>query len=530
MRHVATARLSSTRSDIESRLTGRFYTPLSIAAELAQAATSTNVGCPESVCDPFCGDGRLVVAWLQSQGALGSLRRLKRLAVWDFDPNAVASATLAVAAELNRQGLSGVAIESWAGDTFGRASDERFELVLTNPPWEQLKPDSRDAVGDAGRYRVEIREYAAEIAKRYPEAAASRKRTIGGYTVNLARAGALAAVQLTAESGQLLIVLPSTIFADQVSSDFRRRFFSDAAVQAIDVYPAEARLFAGVDQSFVTVRARVGQPTSSYCIRRFLPDSKVGEVREHSTGSPEEALPLAIGGAEHALIGTLQERHPSLQWLESDLRFGLRLGREIDETRIADAFADHSTGIPFVKGRDISRFCFAPTDLPQVDARKRKVPPSAFERRVVWRDVSRPSQKRRIHACLMPEGFVTGNSLGIARFASPQPYLLETLLALMNSLVFEIQVRGRLATNHVSQGVVRSCVAPYALFEDASLREKIGRLTANGAVSIEAELVLETMIAKTYGLHRDEFATLLQSFNKLAPGEVDALVSKEFWS
>ncbi len=176
MRHVATARLGSTRTDIETRLTGRFYTPFLIAEKLAQAAINANVGCPESVCDPFCGDGRLIVAWLQHQSAVGSLRRLKNLALWDFDPKAVASALLAVEAELNRQGISGVAIDSWVGDTFNRDTQDRFELVLTNPPWEQLKPDSRDAVRDTERYRDEIRSYTTEITRRYPEASASRRR------------------------------------------------------------------------------------------------------------------------------------------------------------------------------------------------------------------------------------------------------------------------------------------------------------------------------------------------------------------
>lgn len=487
------------------------------------------IGCPETVCDPFCGDGRLIVAWIRHQARIGSLSRLKKVSLWDYDGSAVSIATEAVSKALSNLGVNWVTVNSAVGDTFSRTIEHRFELVITNPPWEQLKPDSRDGVKDTARYRTELQAYGSELTRLFPDAAASRRKTIGGYTVNLARAGALAAINLTAENGLLLIVLPSTIFADQVSSSFRRRFFSDLSVQEITFYPAEAKLFAGVDQSFVTVSGRAGHATSSFCLRQMNSDISVLEARQHVQPSYEAPLPLAIGGAQHALISEIQSRHPKLAWLESDLRYGLRLGRELDETRIAETFSDTDYGTPFIKGRDIQRFNFEPRNLPKIDPRKRKIPSTTSERRISWRDVSRPSQKRRIHACIIPSGYVTGNSIGIARFSAPSPYLLETLLAVMNSLVFEVQVRGALATNHVSQGVIRSSAVPYSLFENANMRAIIGK-TINGDFPTPAnETRLEIMIAKAYGLSRDDLAVLLRSFNKLSMDEIEDLVSRDAW-
>lgn len=530
MRHVAIARQSSDRPDIEDRLTGRYYTPLSVADAMANAVVTASVDCPVSVSDPFCGDGRLVVAWLRRQGAVGSLRRLQRIGLWDFDDRAVAAASSAVAAELARQGVSGVEIQSWVGDTFSRSASDSFELVLTNPPWEQLKPDSRDGVGDAQRYRDEIRAFAAEISERFPEASSARHRTIGGYTVNLARAGALVALENTCFSGSIAIVLPSTIFADQVSSVFRSRFFAEASVQSVDVYPAESRLFDGVDQAFVTVIARVGQPTAAFSIRRHQANLIAPEVRRHLISDSGSPLPISVGGQEHEVICGLEERHPALAWLESDLRFGLRLGRELDETRIADAFVDPTDGMPFVKGRDISRYSFAPGMLPHIGGTKRRIPESVKERRIAWRDVSRPSQKRRVHACIIPEGVVTGNSLGIARFGALQEHLLETLLAVMNSLVFEIQIRSKLATNHVSQGVIRNCSVPYAIFENQKSRLMLANMVQSGFADFQEEARLEVMVAKFYGLSRDEFEIILKSFPKLESEEVAILTSNGVWA
>lgn len=527
MLHLKTALATSSRQDIEERLTGKFYTPHAVADRLAEF--SPDVGCPETVCDPFCGDGRLVVSWLRHQSSRSSVRRLRNIALWDYDANAVHKAAVCIQAELARLKAEWVVVDAHHGDTFMRDSSDRFDLVITNPPWEQLKPDSRDGVGDSSRYRTEIQDYAGALAARFPGSATSRRRSIGGYTINLARAGAIAAAKLTAHNGSLLIVLPSTIFGDQVSEDFRNFFFSTLLVNQIDFYPAEAKLFQGVDQSFVTVAARLGQGSSAFKIRRFQPDLSVADVREHFLTRPDEPLPLAVGEAEHELIQQVRSKHPEAKWLEDDLRFGLWLGRELDETRIAETFTSNDDGVPFVKGRDISRFGAVASDLPKINPALRKIPLSAHEMRVAWRDVSRPSQKRRVHACIIPPGMVTGNSLGVARFKSPLPYLLETLMAVMNSIVFEVQIRGRLATNHVSQGVIRHCAVPYEIFESTSTRASLAELARKNSDS-QHTARLEITVAKAYGLSRDEFASLLRPFNKLLAHETELLLSKEAWS
>jgi Alw26I/Eco31I/Esp3I family type II restriction m6 adenine DNA methyltransferase len=527
MRHVATAVSKSTRADIEDRLTGRFYTPLPVAEALACA--SAYVGCPESVCDPFCGDGRLVIVWLRHQISVGSLARLKRIALWDYDADAVRYAAGAVREELTRLGLKDSIVEASVGDTFSRRPGDRFELILTNPPWEQLKPDTRDGLASDQGYRGELRSFAERLAAQLPEAAASKRRTIGGYTVNLARAGALLAAQMTSPNGTLSIVLPSTIFGDQVSEAFRSRFFSEISVDQITHYPAEARLFPGVDQSFVTITGRGKQTTSTYRIRQVRSDLTLAEERIHSPANNAAPLPLNTGGAQHALVNEMRSKHPDLRWLEADLRFGLRLGRELDETRISESFDPHN-GVPFVKGRNIGRFSFERADLPLIDVNKRKLPGSFNHLRLAWRDVSRPSQKRRIHACLIPAGYVTGNSLGIARFATGDDINLRILLALMNSVVFEIQVRDQLLTNHVSQGVLRKCAIPYAAFENSLARSHLSKLVEVANTDIKSAAIMEVEIAKIYGISREKFETILLGFDKITAHEMEIMLSKELWS
>lgn len=526
MLHLKTAIESSERADITDRLTGKFYTPHNLAFAMPKSAAKDFR--PETICDPFCGDGRLVIAWIKHLDQISALEHLKKVSLWDLDEEAVKAARDQITKELENREAGWVEVETIVGDAFKAELDNQFELVVTNPPWEQLKPDSRDRVSKSIQYREEIQHYSMLVAERFPGAASCRKRSIGGYTVNLARAGALLAAKLLKPSGILQIILPSTILGDQVSTEFRNDFFSMIDTHELNFYPAEAKLFAGVDQSVAAVTAKAGRATRGFKIRRFNSDLSVSDERMYRMISAEEPLPLLVGGEQHQIIERLLKVHPPASWLEVDLRFGLRLGRELDETRISEFFAENGLGVPFLKGRNIERFSAKLEDLPLIDPEKKRIPRSTDERRVVWRDVSRPSQKRRIHACLIPEGIVTGNSLGVARFTSPSPHLLETWLAVLNSLVFEAQVRATLATNHVSQGAIKRCSVPYEIFEDEALRAFFARHSKHP--QSDSEVQMEIAVAKAYKLDRSEFEILLHTFDKLTSSERDSLLSKEAWA
>jgi Alw26I/Eco31I/Esp3I family type II restriction m6 adenine DNA methyltransferase len=482
VRHVEVAVASSHRADLAQRLLGRFYSPAVIADRLASAAVRS----AGTICDPFCGDGRLITAWLTS-GV--DLTRVTRVALYDYDAQAVA-----VAVERVRAVVPNAIIDAAAGDTFERPV-ETFDLVLTNPPWELLKPDTRDGLRDASSFRHAVRSYAQRIGERYPEAL--------GHGVNLARAGALAAIDRVRDGGHLGIVLPASLLADRASSAFRAALFGRIGVERIESYPAEAKLFADVDQPFVTLSGVRGG-TSSCTLRRHDANLRVLDERvlAATTSAP---LPLLLGAAQCELVERVQRAHPALASLE-----GLWLGRELDETRLAESLTTSRRGVPFLKGRQVFPFRVAPGEL-RIDPSKRAIPATVRERRLAWRDVARPSLKRRMHVALVPDGHVTGNSLGIGFFRDRSDRIAQ-LMAVMNSFLFELQVRAELATAHVSLGIVRRCaVPPFA----GSLR---GPSPA-----------LEVSVARAYGLDRDAFATVLDAFPALTADERAAHLSRELW-
>ena len=533
MQHVEIAKGSSNRADIEARLTGRFYTPLEIAETLAASAVASGLQ-PQCVCDPFCGDGRLVVAWLRRAATdRTAIERLSEVRLWDYDAEAVKTACSAVGELLQKLGLSErVQLIAVSGDTFRRVSLEgaSVDLLLTNPPWELLKPDSRDAVELLGEYRQSIRGYADWLDREFPGCKSASGKAVTGYGVNLARAGAIASARLLRANAAMYIVLPSAIFADQASSPFRSSLFQRLDVSSIEYYPAEAKLFDGVDQAFVTVAARAGGPTRSFHLARFDAERNQVESREHFLGSTfSDPLALNVAGDAEEIVRLVCGRHAPLSMLEMDLRIGLWLGRELDETRLAESFGSASSGVPFLKGRHVFPYQVRRDSIDHIDPSKRQIPQTVSERRIAWRDVSRPSQRRRMHVAFVPKGNVTGNSLGIAFLRTGDAEALSALLAILNSFVFELQVRTKLATTHVSQGVLRQCSAPLGILIESREREGLLRMLAKRLDSDTELPELEVVVARAYGLDRDAFASVLSAFPKLSAEEREALLCKDLW-
>ena len=201
-------------------------------------------------------------------------------------------------------------------------------------------------------------------------------------------------------------------------------------------------------------------------------------------------------------------------------------GRELDETRVAQKLCESGTNL-FVKGRHITRhnpskdteFSVIPEFVPEK--------PSIKCHRVVWRDVARSSQARRMIVGMIPPNWVAGNSLHVAFFRDDDVFRLKALYAILSSYVFEFQVRTRLSTGHMSLGVVREGRLPNLT---PSLVDKLAAVTSKVILDKKQHAKYEVTVAKSYGLSRENFAEIIDAFPKLDPDERIALLNPQLWA
>jgi len=525
---------------LTERLTGRFYTPDILADQLALSVLRTirerHAGPMLAVTDPFCGDGRLVEALLRTASSEESFRRLKwQIELRDRDGEA---ANLAARRVANIAAQIGIVAEVSVsiGNSFEGSHEPRFDVVVTNPPWELLKPDVRElshmSGEDASAHKLNLRAASDRLDSAFPEAIG--ENAWGGWSTNLARCGWSLALRICRAEGVVGIVLPSTILADQSSERIRRYAFAENNLTQVAVYPAEARLFDRVDQS-VAVLTMVRQEQPGVGARLQVYDSQRELHSSHSLDISRSKLSargwsLAVGFGASA--GSLLSRFDGLLTLgelEKKSDSGLWLGRELDETRITEKTMP-GAAIPFVKGRMIGRHRIVtqPTSsvLPSLGSRiaSSKLP------RAVWRDVSRSSQKRRMIGTVIPSGWVAGNSLHVACFKDGDMEKTVALHALLSSFAFELQVRSRLATSHMSLGIVRKARIP--TFDSSTIRQlaSAGRRALASTDGSSASDTLEVVVARAYGLDRTSMIALLEQFPKVDDEERDRITRPKAWS
>jgi hypothetical protein len=129
---------------------------------------------------------------------------------------------------------------------------------------------------------------------------------------------------------------------------------------------------------------------------------------------------------------------------------------------------------------------------------------------------------------VIPAGWVTGNSLHVAHFRDGDPERLRALHGVLSSFAFEYQVRSRLATGHMSLGVVRQAHIPkMGPLQLRTIAAAASQVLADRTP--EGEARLEVNVAQAYGLGRDEFAAIVDQFAKLESAERNLLLSKSFW-
>lgn len=512
------------------RVSGSFYTHELIGRHLSAAMAeraATRNSAVTSLIDPFCGDGRLV-AWLLEALRPGLDKPLE-IHLWDIDNDAVANAVTKLQGAITRLELT-ADVHAWVGDTFTRARDvtQRFDAVITNPPWELLKPDRRELAAmspeQAKRHIADIRRLDRSLQELYPTSLPTKR--FAGWGTNLARVGTEVALTLTAEHGVCGVVSPSSLFADSNSERLRRWILDEFNLAEIAYFPAEAKLFDSVDVPCVTLVADT-HPRAAGSVRmvrfgasRQIIDNALVQPSSTWLQSGAYVLPVSLGPTGVHILESLSQL-PLFGALEDEV---LWAGREIDETQRA-RFLLPQGNHPFYKGGNIRRFGILNEVTEFIDPLLVRLPASVGHHRLVWRDVSRPNQKRRVQATLIPPGWVTGNSLSVAYLRQAEDVEeLARLLGLVASIPFEYQLRSILSTGHVSLTSVRRVRLPdlRGNLSVKALAEPVLRALAGDP---QAETEVEVLAARAYGIDRATWETMFEAFTKVSPAERQALLA-----
>ena len=505
-----------TQSDFEDeKLLGKFYTDYDIAQSmmrmLSQRYVYDTFASELRIIDPFCGDGRLIVsllAELQKSGKLSSKRLY--ISIWDIDANAVNIAKSEIEQFCEFAGLK-YELDARRVDAFVGYDSVRgkYDICVTNPPWSLLKPQKLFSKSNGEKamagYRNAIEQYDSYMKEAFVISRPSSK--FGKWGTNLARCGTEVALRLIKSSGFCGIVSPASLLNDQVSSRLRSWIFENYKVINVSYYPAELKLYGSADISSITMVVKGGETDQSLSVRIYsdkdtYKEKKIEKAVFEYIKRTGFCIPLKTGIEAIPIMMYLEQLPSTDEFCEAT---GLSFTRELDETRVKEKLLP--TGkIEFAKGYMVDRYSFTSDQL-FLNEEMVIPPPSSLTSKVVWRDVSRDSQVRRIKATLLPPGFICGNSLGVVYGEEAKLSSLKMLLAIMNSMIFEYQARSMLVSNHVSAGIVKQIRVPRPCV-DMGIVELVDKQLAGQDV----EDAIELAVAHLYNLSPEEYEIIVDSF------------------
>lgn len=513
------------------KATGKYYTDEKIALlmiekllPLINAIGKENY----NIADPFSGDGRLITLLIK-QWILNGFPDVEwNVYLFDIEHAGLVHAKSELA-ELKLAGAN-INVNVKNIDVFYEFENyvDYFDCVITNPPWENIKPDSRElnlfGPSIKSKYIESLREFDDYLSRVLPYS--QPKRKFAGWGTNLSRVGAELSLEICNKNGMLAIVMPASFFADEQSFTLRQKFFNTGRLDFINYYPAEARLFNDADVSscsFILIKGDFFKEDMQLSVYdKKLNINSFGCFDFSSIDTQHLSIPISQGVHAIHLLKRLQEEYSTWNSLEKNGE--IWAGREIDETGSSNWTKKNGDGYLFVKGKMIGRYNFDISHNLKITKKIDKVPSSSNFERIAWRDISRPSQKRRVIATVIPPNSLAGNSLGVVYYQNGSQDSLFSLLGIINSLCFEFQLRCFLATGHVSLSALRKTAIPSEkiLSQHTELKQLV--ISCMNGCS-DAELKIEAYIAKKiYKLNLNEFHKLLSSFDKIELAEKENLL------
>ncbi len=451
-----------------------------------------------------------------------------------------------------------------------------FSVVLGNPPWDVVLPNTKDFVADFdptvldARTRPERAAIEQRVLARPGVAAAfdayrarfDRLKRIAHrlYQHQRVRVGTNATagnldlfrlfaernMMLAAAGGSIGVLMPSAFHANEGTTGIRRLYFRETNLCWCLSFENRRRIF-DIDSRFkfdVIVAQRPGPTQSLRCgfyLGRIEDAGDPAKIMTYTAkflrlSGGASLTPLELRGNADLRIAERFFRHPERlkAWcVERHIRFGC------DLHMTADAGCFQKVGVaPLIvhEGKTFHQYTDSWDSKPRYSVSSACLPPAIMEAaryyRLAFRDVARSNDERTMIACIAPPGVVFGHTATVEKspWARPNADAL-VLCALFNSFPFDWLVRQK-ATTHLSLYLLNEIPVPRfspparrflahgALLLSCNhpgytglLREQVGDERGPAVQRQDLRAQIDAVVADAYRLDGGDYAHILRSFS-----------------
>jgi hypothetical protein len=473
--------------------------------------------------------------------------------------------------------------------TFPEVFPTGFSVVLGNPPWNVVLPNTRDFVADydptildertrPGRAKIEqsvlARAGVASAFEAYREGFERMKRVasrlyrhqrvrVAGSTtagnLDLFRLFAERNMELASVVGAIGVLMPSAFHANQGTTGIRHLYLQETDLRWCLSFENRRRIF-DIDSRFkfdLIVAHRPGPTHSIRCgfyLDRIEDAGDAEKIMTYGLSFLEQTggaslTPLELRGPIDLRIAERMFALPGRlgRWCASR---HIRFGNDLHMTADAGCFQPAGTGdLVLHEGKTFHQYTDSWETKPRYSVACEElsgaIAKAAEHYRLVFRDIARSNDERTMIACIAPPGTVFGHTATVEKSPwSRTAHDALTLCAVFNSFPFDWLVRQKAAT-HLGLYMLQALPIPDFSESDRRFLSRAARRLSCNDGGYDALLLqqaqeppemprwvlrakVDALVARAYGLDKIQYQHLLRSFAHRSHPEAPALCLAAF--
>jgi hypothetical protein len=450
-----------------------------------------------------------------------------------------------------------------------------FSVVLGNPPWDVVLPNTKDFVADYDPSVLDARTRSERAAieqavlsrpgiaaafdahragfdrlKRIAHRLYKHQRAQAGGTstagnLDLFRLFAERNMDLVAVDGAVGVLMPSAFHANEGTTGIRRLYLQETNLHWCLSFENRRRIF-DIDSRFkfdLIVAHRPGPTQSLRCgfyLDRIEDAEDPGKIMTYSMEFLNKAggtslTPLELRGTTDLRVAEkffLQSERLRTWYTDRHIRFGCDLHMTAD----AGCFQGQGAAeITLHEGKTFHQYTDSWDTKPRYSVTLAALKPPVAEAtrhyRLAFRDIARSNDERTMIACIAPPDVVFGHTATVEKSPWSRPSADALILcALFNTFPFDWLVRLKAAT-HLSLYILNALPVPNLddptrkFLAHAALRlscintkytalwqEQTGtRMIANNTGKLRYQV--DAIVANAYGLTREQYDHILRGFS-----------------
>lgn len=394
--------------------------------------------------------------------------------------------------------------------------DIKFDVVITNPPYKNLKLDSKEYNKDLSK---KYKDYYSEISKDAKNRFSySSSGVINVYKIFIEEI----LCNYTCDDAIVYLLIPNTILSDKSCEELRKYILSNHKIIMINTFD-ENNKYLDAQQALCTMLIKKNKKTSKIIILNN--DEKKGYKADLNL-----LLKVQNGNAIFRLNDYEEYVLTKLSYFPKikELDFIHNYRGELDLTLYKDSYGSIKTKYPLIRGRNITEYFEVIDEVDYVnDTFVESSPKKGFinNKRIACQQISNVAKDKRVQFCYIPEGHVLGNSCNFISIEKNKYNLdIYYLLGLLNSDIINWFFKFFNSNNHISNYEIDEFPIPIEgkqirkissltkkMLEDSDLKKKV---QINNLVEelfgINAQLSLDDMEAISDGIPKKD--TIITDF------------------